>query len=318
MDRPFPSDDRLQLMQRGVQQLSTWLSDLLRVGLLEYDFSPDSLQELAGRMVDAKLAGIARRIRLLSELNKSDKHWKRDLLQALTKLHLFTVNFQKLDSQSAIFQQTLLSVAGFIIKKEQLPQEEAIVDHWVPWGISHSQEENLRVRRCWVAGMNSKRVAMLLDFAWGRTDYTQEYHYNKTYTGALVYYPSTFPMRAQLFNPQVEKKSAGRLPSFQSFETFLLQYAKAIARNPWIGSFPAAFSGMQVIRNEGAFYLLDKNGGLLPIDGSNDLCWALMGAGAGHHDDLQLFGEWSGFELAIISFSATDKVHDAAWLNDFA
>lgn len=306
MDNPFPSTDRLILMQRGVNQLLTWLNDLLRVGLLEYDFSPESLQELAGRMIDAKLGGIARRIRLLSELQKSDPYWSRDLVHALTRLYLFASNFQKLDSLSPLLQQTLLSVAGFTIKKDQLPQDKSVVDHWVPTGITYTQEENLKVRRCWLMGLNSKRVAMLLDFAWGRMDFTQQYAYNEICTGSLVYYPSTFPLRAQLFNPQKQKKLMTSLPAFRSFDTFLLQYAKAFARNPWIGSFPGAFTGVKILYDEGAFFLLDERNAMLPMCGSDNLSWSLMAMT--NRAELQIFGEWNGYELSIFSYLAEGKI----------
>lgn len=299
-------------MQRGVTQLSTWLNDLLRVGLLEYDFSPESLQELAGRMIDAKLGGIARRIRLLSELQKSDQYWSRDLVHALTRLYLFASNFQKLDSLSPLLQQTLLSVAGFTIKKDQLPQDKSVVDHWVPTGITYTQEENLKVRRCWMMGLNSKRVAMLLDFAWGRTDFTQQYAYNEICTGSLVYYPSTFPLRAQLFNPQKHKKPMKSLPAFRSFDIFLLQYAKAFARNPWIGSFPGAFAGVRILHEQGTFNLLDEHESLLPMHGSDNLCWALMAMA--NREDLQIFGEWNGYELSIFSYLADGKIRTATSL----
>ena len=108
-DDLYPSDSRLQLMQRGVNQLETWLNDLLKMGLLDYDFSTRSLNEISSRMVDAKLGGIARRIRMLSEMEKSDVAWAESIAHELTSLSLFARCFKRLDSLGPAMQQTVLA-----------------------------------------------------------------------------------------------------------------------------------------------------------------------------------------------------------------
>ena len=55
---------RRELMSRGVEELKTWLLDMLREGLAALASAPpDYWESLAARMVDAKLGSIARRIR---------------------------------------------------------------------------------------------------------------------------------------------------------------------------------------------------------------------------------------------------------------
>ncbi len=292
----------------GVSQLSIWLDDLLSVGLLEFDFSEGSLQELAGRMVDAKLGGIARRIRLLAHLRKSDPSWSRDIIQQLSQLYLFASTFPKVDDLPAPLQQTLLGVAGFAIKKDQLNKDKAITDQWLLAGVTHAQEEQLKVRRCWVVGQHSKRMALLLDFAWGRQDFRNDYRFDKAYTGALVYYPSTFPLRAQLFDAQSQKRSDSVLPAYRSFDSFLHQYAIAIGKNPWLHAFPAAFANVTMTRDGDRFYLVDGQSLQMPVIASSEAHgWSLMAMGLAA--PLQVFGEWDGYCLRLLSYVQGNMVY---------
>ena len=287
-------------MLKGTEQLHTWLLDIAQIGILEQDLSEDSLAEVASRMVDAKMGSIARRIRQLGHIDRSDPGWVKHLQTQFSLLYLFVNNFKRLSSHTLPMQHSLLNWAGYAVKKSELNPEKGINDIWTVVGMQTRQEEQLRIRKCWMVGAKSKRFTLILDFAFGRARFEQTFEFAKSYKGRLNYYPASFPLRGVLFDSAVVKSTKVQIPAFDTIEKFLLQYAKALAKNPWLTEFPCSISKVYVIFREENFFILDEEKHVVKLAGDEDIMWSLVAMSGGC--PMTLFGEWDGVSLKPSSF----------------
>ena len=214
----MPADKRMQQMEAGVYDLERWLTDLMEQGLASIEKLPSKQwDDFAAKMVDAKLGGIARKIRLIKQLFQTD-NWPEKVMKELAELFLFTQAFQRFDTLSAKIQKELLTIAGVSIKKEEVLQQAGIKDHWLIVGQRTYTEEKLQVRRTWLLGEKSQHYALLLDFAWGRQDFADKWTVGSAIVAEVVYYPGAYDQRALI------KKFELSLEPFDGFIGFLLTH----------------------------------------------------------------------------------------------
>ncbi len=303
----LPAADRILLMQRGVDQLRDWLDDILRIGLLEYDFSETSLHEISSRLVDAKLGGLARRVRSLSNIPKSDQNWKERMLFELSQLYLYTSAFQRRETLPESMQHTIYSVGGYNLQKSRLPKDNAIRDVWILIGQTHHQEEQLTARRSWFIGANTKRLALVLEFTFGRNKFEIDWNMHSGYIAALVYYPGTFSLRGHLFDVETMKRPKVPLPAYDLLSKFQKQFAVALAKNPWIRAFPCSLRNMRLIASNEDIFIRDEEGTMIPIaNKSQEQTWSLVAISGGA--PISLFGEWSGYDFTLLSYTNSEGV----------
>ncbi|MCB0666173.1 MAG: hypothetical protein KDC80_10140 [Saprospiraceae bacterium] len=298
---PFlPGEDRQILMDKGIEQLEIWLYDVIKIGLLQYDFAEQSVFEISSRMIDAKLGGIARRLRRLGTLNRADPDWVEQVLRILGDLYLLVSAFKNKKELSSGLITSLYSLAGLNIKKTDLLSLAPVEDHWLVCGVEFEEEENLRSRFTWIMGAKSKRTALLLDFAFGRVDFQTRYLFRHSYQGSLYYYPGSFPIRAHLQDPLVVRKIKTFPASFENIEKYLDVYAHAISLNPWITDFPVCIRNVTLQKSGEKFLMVDSGGQVLPVKNSPDDLWPVYAALG--LQSCSLFGIWDGKEIRILSW----------------
>ena len=302
---PWPDQARLALMRRGANQLRLWLCDIARTGILDHDLSEDSLSELASRMVDAKLGSIARRLRQIASFDRSLPSWSTDIREELAQMYLFVRSFDQLEEKPISLQWTMLTWAGYNLKKDAVRSSKGIRDIWYLVGQRFSEEEQLRSRRAWMIGANSKRYALILDFVFGRMDFAQDFQFNTGYQGIVNYYPGSFPMRGAIEIEKKVKLSRYPFPAFSSIKKFQMVYAQALAKNPWLGSFPCSLQKVIVWYHDG-FWVSDQDGKHLPLSGEAEELWPLVAIGGGL--EITLFGTWNGSQLRVQSYLESERI----------
>jgi hypothetical protein len=302
----LPPSDRKDLIGLGIGQLEIWLRDLIRVGLLQYDFSPESMQEIAARMVDAKLGSIARRLRRLASYKRSDPFWFHQVLGDLADMHLMVRAFHKIEQFPSSLQHTVYALSGYSIQKKQLQQMEGLVDQWVIMGIQITEEDNLKARYCWIMGRQSKRSALLLDFAFGRADFEVKLNFNMSYAGRFVYYPGSFPLRGVLFDPTPIKIATIFPGAFKNISSYLDVFALAVSKNPWLNQFPVSLENVKLVEQKGVFKLLDEENRVVDISNGEQSLWPLYASQA--LKAFSIFGIWDGQKMQLLSALA-DQSH---------
>ncbi|HEY9842807.1 MAG: SWIM zinc finger domain-containing protein, partial [Candidatus Sericytochromatia bacterium] len=233
-------DKRRANVSAGLQELSLWLEDLLRRGLAElpgesYKF----FDQMAARLVDAQAPGLARWIRELAALPAQGGSWAEQVLERLGLIQLLLSGYARLDQLAPELQAEIRTQLGWTISQESLLEAPGTHDQWLVLGQVLGFEERLRIRRTWLLGRQSRRYALLLDFAFGNQPFKQVWAPGSSITAEVVWFPSSWPLRA-LVKPGHALGRSDTLPeSFANWQGLRRFRAEALASNPWLELLPA-------------------------------------------------------------------------------
>ncbi len=284
-------EKRIALMDQGVAELEKWLLNIVQQGVAQYT-NYDDWENIATRMVDAKLGTIARRLRYCQSLFEHE-NWLDDVIKELGSLYLFVRAWQQKIHLTNPQKKALLQVAGWNIRKENVLKSTAVNDNWLVLGLSIGSEDKLTFRRTWLLGENTKRLALILDFSFGNRGFEDHWVVGAVLSGELVYYPGEGAFRALFKSYQSSREPYDLKPSYQNLNELGDDYSRTLALSPWILSFPCLLSDvrLQYDQEDAIFYLWDKeNNGLAVVASSST--WQLLAVSGGQL--MTVFGEYDG------------------------
>ncbi len=251
-------DKRITQMQKGIPDLERWLKNIMETGLAEVrEYPPSFWDDFAARMVDAKLGGIARRIRLIKDYLELE-NWPERLLSDIGDFYLLSRAFKNLDYQPPQTQKDILGVAGLSIKRSEVLENKGITDDWLVMGQQIGTEEKLTYRRTWLRGIDTEKDALLLDYTWGNQGFETYWSIGQILEGEICYYPASLQQRGLFRTFQPVKKTITIPDGFGDLQEFADAYAKAIAASPWITGFPVLLENVVPLLRESHFFLVDQ------------------------------------------------------------
>ena len=161
-----------------IEDLETWMKDLVRNGLVNVPERADSLFEnMARRMVDAQAQGLAGRLRAIEEISFLGDEWKYEL--------------------------TDRTQVGYPQSKDDVLAGEPLADQWM---ILHKRRRvinDLTTDTCWLYGKQSERYAILLQFLTPGAVIETNLIPGSVYTGKLYFYKGVGTPRRALLQEQV-------------------------------------------------------------------------------------------------------------------
>jgi hypothetical protein len=265
---PPVSQDRLDLMYEGVLDLEFWLFDLLRKG-------PNtlSLDNLFTRLTDFKLNGVASFLRQSFQSNEQSP-------RPLSILYFFISQFKYLYQNKIYPDLETLQFAGVLLKKvDILKNEHEIFDDWTILAIEEGEEINLCYRITWLGGINTGKIAKILDFRRPNDFYLYTYSIEFNYRGCLVFYPSKFPVRALAKDLISIHKDFNKIKPTEDLNSPFID-------NPYLLDFPVCLRNSGILQRENKWFLRDSNDRIFRITEEIKNPFA--------------FGLWNGYELKII------------------
>jgi hypothetical protein len=305
-------EKRLRQMEEGLNELNLWLKDVIRQGLANLEVQPPEFwEEIAGRLVNAKCGRLARRVRHLPTLF-GKPNWHETMLAEIGELYLLLKGFKNIQQLPPALQQEMLNQAGINVKKEELIGVKGVQDTWLVIGQTEGKDEdtNLFYRRTWIAGEQTQKVALLLEYAWGTNPYETNFKPGNQFRGEVVYYPSAHPLRVTLRNFQTVVEPF-LVNGFADFDVFSKQYAKAVGNNPWLLVFPAILDEVVPVFEKNDFYILDKNKKMLPLKTKETTAWTLLALSGGQ--SITVFGAFENQVFQPLSAILADQfivLHD--------
>jgi hypothetical protein len=300
-------DARIHDMQAGAQELERWLLDLLRQGLVVLDQEgEDFWEEIAGRMVNAKLGDLGRRIRSLKQAPEQEARWEEKVLKEISYLYLITRGLLQLNKQKEEQQCELLRICGVRIDKKALLQSKGTTDTWLIISQEFGKDEQLHYRRIWLYGENSHELALLLDFSWGSANFFPEYTFGGLYKGEIIYYPGATPQRALFKEPVPFKGTFKGKGGFKTLRQLALFFAKALQQNPWLKTYPCLLNQIRVVRENHTFLIMDPSQQGVPLTQRPDGYWKLLALTA--DQPLSIFGLWNGEHFQPKSVFAQNRL----------
>jgi hypothetical protein len=299
--------DRSQEMQLGIRELEAWLLDTVEQGLAQLpSLSKDAFDDIASRLVDLKLGGIARRIRSFEQL-RHEEHWRKLSSSFLAELYFFVQRFQKMDKLPSEQQIDLLLQGGVNLqKKDVITHGEPIDDYWIVLGLEMGIEERIRFRRTWIWGENSQQAALILDFAWGSEPFEGHYVVGAALQAQVIYYPGAHNTRVLIQDPSLKNQPFAQLDGYDSLESFTLHYANLLREAPAIIAYPVLLNQVICFAKEGQFFIVDQDKHYLELDIEDFSGWQLVAASAGY--PITAFATYDGFRLKPLSAIVNERV----------
>src|SRR6185295_683741 len=115
----------------GLDQLETWLADIVAQGLAAARAQPPAFwAQMAARLVDAQAPGLARRVAELGDRALAESAWQPKLLRALAELQLAIDAWRNVDNLPPALAAELRSLIGWTQSQEELRAQTGIRDAW--------------------------------------------------------------------------------------------------------------------------------------------------------------------------------------------
>ncbi|HKX33491.1 MAG TPA: SWIM zinc finger family protein [Blastocatellia bacterium] len=298
--------DREARVKAGLQELNTWLRDLVRAGLATAQTQPRQFWERpAARLVDAQAPGLARMVRELASIPSSGDGWQERLLERIGKIYLLIEGSQRIGELPAETQADLRSFIGWTQSQDELLKTDGVHDRWSVLGQRVEEEDRLRVQRTWLWGESSRRAAVLIHFAAGNQPLDASVTAGTVLDGELVFFPGAYPLRALIKDRADSLSPLEGMPGYADLVEATAAYAAALARNPWIEIFPMALKAVVPVRGGEQWLIRDAEGSLLRLSPRFAHHWSLLALSGGR--EIELFGEWDGDYLRPLSLMAEGR-----------
>ena len=298
---------REENVQAGLQELTLRLHDLVSNGLAQPQCQTYKYwDEMAARMVDAQAPGVARLLRQMPGLmTTGDARYAR-ALHKVALLHLLVEGYQRLDTLPADLQEEIRGLIGWSARQEDLLLNAGVRDQWLVVGRCVEEEERLRVLRTWLYGLATERPALLLSFAAAGQTLDLSLPPGAVADAELVFYPGNLPLRAimkenhGLVTPEIA------MPGLPTLDALYAAYGAALAKNPWLESYPAMLQQAICYPQDERWVLRDQAGAMIPLHARWSRGWDLLAASGGR--PCWVMGEWDGFTLLPLSCWAEGRV----------
>ena len=273
-------------MSDGFSVLRQWLVDLMAQGLSQAAVQPVTFWEnMAARMVDAKLPGPARTLRSIPELVANDSDWPEKVLGHLGSLYLLTTSFDRLHDLPEGLQTELLHACGVKFTSKTLEPLPGVTDSWLVLSEREmNSTEDLRYKVTWMLGHHTGRIGVVLEFAYGYQDFKKRWRKDTAYQGEAVFYPSARPRRMAFKGEVHQEKAPETVPPpscLESVEALKHHWNEALATGPWMTAIPVAVKGCIIRASKERFWLKDHHNRSIELVGDSDRLWTAFAHGYG-------------------------------------
>lgn len=290
---------RLQRMAAGLDELERWLNDRVRAGLAQLPGQLAAWEAMAVRMIDAQLPGLAPRLRRIGRRVGKGDDWPARVLAGCGQLRLLIDAFRRLESLPEAVRHDVRGALGITVEREAVwSSGERLADSWLVIGQRVDEDEGLWLRRVWLQGRQSRRWAMLLDFAHGARRFDRNFTTGSGLQAELAFFPGNRPLRA-LAPADSGLSSEAWPPDAGHLNAALDALSQSLAGNPWQWPQPLLFGDGVPQGDRHGWWLRTADACRLPLRVRDEDGWALLAESGGA--PLAVFGEWDGESLRPLS-----------------
>jgi hypothetical protein len=293
-------EKREDKVDAGLLELQTWLHDLAREGLASVRSHGQGFWDaIAARMADAQAAPLARRLRRAGSMLYQSGLRNAEALVAneLASLYLLAQAWQRIDQLAPALQADVRALIGWTMSQDEVLRQRPFADRWRVLAQSTFDDDRLRVRATWLHGASQERWALHLQYAVGTQGFEQPLAPGTAFDGELCFYPSAYPLRAQIRRQdEAQPLSADLEPS--DLDGLLGTYADALAAQPFLERHPVLLGGL-VPDDADRGIVRDAHGRRIALHPAFRHPLHLLALSGGH--PLTVCGEWDGRMLLPLS-----------------
>ena len=161
-------EERLALMDGGMDDFARWLTDLARGGTAAARHQPYTWWDgTAARLVDAQLPGIADDVRSVGGVVSGRADWADRLLVALGRWWTATRAWAARETLSEASSATCGPTSAGRRAPRRCDAADAVTDRWLVLGAHRTDDGRLQQQRTWLRGSATGETVQVLDFAAG-------------------------------------------------------------------------------------------------------------------------------------------------------
>jgi hypothetical protein len=255
---------RLHGAQEGAAELTLWLKDLVRMGLLELPSKNRAeFERMAARMIDAKATGLAGWVRALGHLNYDNGDaWQEDAMEIISKLYLLLSALQNIGQLSPLWQQTVRNLAGWSQStKELLADQEAetVSDQWLVVGQEvETTSEDITIQRNWLVGCTHNRQSLVLNFGTRFNTIESNLMPGLVIDGEMAFFPSVWPQRGALkIQRGVSSQLPAQLKAYDSWNDVHEFNVEQLTVNPWLNDIVVVLKDARLVQHGDTWIVCD-------------------------------------------------------------
>ncbi|MDQ3738906.1 MAG: SWIM zinc finger domain-containing protein [Actinomycetota bacterium] len=307
-------DDRVVRMAAGLGELDRWLHDRMRSGLSDPSLAEYATWDhLAARLVDAQAGALANRVRRMAGLVGTSPGWHGELLAEMGMLHLLARGGRTLATLPDPLADTLAMAIGWQVRQADVLAGVPESDVWDVIGRSDTREDRIVVRRTWLRGRASERLAMALSFAAYRQSLDVSMPVGGAFAADVHRYPG--PSLRVLVGERQPDVAVDRAPAAGVDLAHACRLlGEALAAEPW-AEHVALTVRAALTRDGGRWVLSDAHGALGCRAGPRALAAVLCETG-GRPADMTV--EWTPSGLLPLTVHLDDAVVDVGPLADLS
>lgn len=299
--------ERLKLMSSGAEDLEQWIFDIIRQGLAVLDGESKLWTDISARMVDAKLGGLAHKLRYLEQIKTDD--WPEKILEEFGRLYLLTQGFKNFGQMPELLQTQMQLVGGLTVRKKDLIEEDGISDDWLVLGNWQGVNiDQAAYRKVWMQGKATQEMALLMDYDYTGAGFEGAFKVGESVKAEVVYYPAAFPLRVVIKHRYPPEKVSTQIVTYKNVQDMQGVFAEALSQNPWLTVFPCAIAQVIPLHYESKFFLVDNQKYKIELETKDQAAWSLLSMSGGK--PVVIFGEWKGDRLFPLSVFAEGQFAD--------
>lgn len=303
---PARNDDRAARMAAGLAELDRWLLDRVRTGLAHPSVAEyRTWDELASRLVNAQLSGLANRVRRLAGSVGAGVGWHEHVLAEVGVLHLLAQAGRRLGELPPQLGDSVAAALGWQVRQADVLSGVPVTDDWMVMGRSDVREDRIEVRRVWLLGRATGRWAMVLSFAAYQQVLDTSLEVGTQVRADVFRYPGVLGLRS-LVGPRHGEPTAAFDTPAGSVAAACRSVGAAVAAEPWVERVPCCVSGVPA-RSDGGWVLTDSEGSL-PLQASPAALAVLLACSQG--SPLAVTAEWTPSGLVPLTIHLPDRVVD--------
>jgi len=294
--------EREATMSAGIDEFERWLGDLVRQGLAGARRQPYAFwDEMASRLVDAQMPGLAERVRGVSGHLAGRLDWADVLLAEAGRWQLAVHAWRARDRLGDELVGDLRVFLGWHRRGDEVAGFPRLADRWVVAGVRQDELERIVSQRTWLYGETTGRWVLLLDFAAAGATLRTAQTVGSVVDAALALHPGSDPPRGVLGEDH-QVVGSGALPAATGVAATVDRLSSWLAANPWRERLPVAVAEVVVVPDQDRWWLQDSTGDRLPLSRLVEP-WMLLALTGGR--PATVVAEWEAGSLHPLAVAPT-------------
>lgn len=270
------ADNRIMLVDAGVEELQLWISDLIRNGLLELPNKPKAyFDTVAARMVDAKAPGLASWVRALGSIDyASSDDWFDEAISILARVNLLLKTWNNKNNLTDSWLQSIKNLIGWSQSpKELMTDNEAYIikDHWIVLGQERETIEDLVIMRTWLWGIETSKSCLVLNFGTPFSPLENPFIVGTTLKSEVAFFAGHYLQRGIVRSTLETFNEIPTPPIFHAnIVSFWSDFRNKEGNYPWLTNEVFLLQEVKLVAHEASWYITDIDQNSLPIITSFD------------------------------------------------